>query len=74
MNAEGDETPAGAGLNPNALSPADAAKLLSKLGGGRVTEEMLRADLAAGAPGNADGTIHLVRYAPWLLKEADRGD
>lgn len=73
MNAEGDAKPAGAGLNPNALPLADAAKLLSKVGG-RITEDMLRADLAAGAPSNADGTIHLVRYAAWLLKEAGGGD
>jgi hypothetical protein len=30
---------------------------------------MLRADLAAGAPVNPDGTLHLVRYAAWLVRE-----
>jgi len=59
-------------LNPNALTLADAARLLAKAG--RVTEAMLRADLAAGAPANPDGTINLVHYAAWLVKESDGGD
>jgi len=67
-------TPTAGGLNPNALSVADAARLLAKLGGGGVTEAIIHADLAAGAPLNADGTIHLVHYAAWLLKEMGRGD
>jgi hypothetical protein len=63
-----------AGLNPNALALADAARLLARVGGQAVTIEMLQADLAAGAPTNADGTINLVHYAAWLLKEMGRGD
>jgi len=63
-----------AGLNPNALSLADAARLLARVGGQAVTVEMLQADIAAGAPTNADGTINLVHYAAWLLKEMGRGD
>ena len=56
-------------LNPAALSVADAAKLLSAAGGQAVTVEMIEADLAAGAPTNGDGTINLMHYAAWLLKE-----
>jgi hypothetical protein len=63
-----------AGLNPNALSLADAARLLARVGGQAVTIEMLQADLTAGAPTNADGTINLVHYAAWLLKEMGRAD
>jgi uncharacterized ferredoxin-like protein len=63
-----------AGLNPNALSLADAARLLARVGGQAVTVEMLQADVAAGAPTNADGTINLVHYAAWLLKEMGRAD
>jgi hypothetical protein len=59
-------------LNPSALTLADAVRLLAKAG--RVTEAMLRADLAAGAPANPDGTINLVHYAAWLVKEVDGGD
>ena len=61
-------------LNPNALSVANAARLLTRVGGERVTEEMLRNDLTAGAPTNADGTINLVQYAAWLVKEMGRGE
>jgi hypothetical protein len=56
----------------NALSVATAARLLSMVSGERVTEEMIRADLAAGAPANTDGTINLVHYAAWLVKEMER--
>jgi hypothetical protein len=56
----------------NALSVATVARLLSMVGGERVTEEMIRADLAAGAPANTDGTINLVHYAAWLVKEMER--
>ncbi len=74
MADDRDETPAGGGLNPNALSVANAVRLLAKVSGERVTEEMIRADLAAGAPANRDGSINLVHYAPWLVKEMSGGD
>jgi hypothetical protein len=55
--------------DPAALAVADAARILSRLGGREISEEMLRADLAAGAPVNPDGTLHLVHYAAWLIRE-----
>jgi hypothetical protein len=61
-------------LNPGALTVVDAARLLSKASGERVTEEMLRSDLDAGAPANADGSINLVHYAAWLVKEMSGAD
>jgi len=61
------------GLNPAALRVEDAAKVLSRLGGNPVTVAMLQADIDAGAPANADGTINLVHYAAWLLKEMASG-
>lgn len=61
-------------LNPAAIPVADAARMLSRAGGQRVTEDMLRADIGAGAPTNPDGTVSLMHYAAWLVKEmADRG-
>jgi hypothetical protein len=61
--------------NPAALGVVDAARLLSAAGGQRITVEMIEADVAAGAPTNADGTINLVHYAAWLVKEmASVGD
>lgn len=65
-------------LNPAALSVADAARVLSRAGGFHVSEEMLRADIDAGAPTNAGsggGTVNLVHYAAWLVREmSGRGD
>jgi hypothetical protein len=64
----------GNSLNPAALTPEDAARLLTRVGGQAVTVEMLHADRKAGAPRNADGTINLVHYAAWLVKEMSGGD
>jgi hypothetical protein len=62
-------------LNPAALPLADAARLLSAAGGQRITLDMLEADRVAGAPANADGTLNLVHYAAWLVREmSGRGD
>ena len=58
--------------DPSALSLADAARLLSRVGGWSVTEAMLEADVASGAPTNPDGTLHLVRYSAWLVREMGR--
>jgi len=60
-------------LNPGALPVADAARVLTRLGGKPVTEEMLRTDIDAGAPTNADGSLNLVHYAAWLVKEMSAG-
>jgi hypothetical protein len=65
---------AAARLNPNALSVADAAHLLTKAGGQPVTAEMIRADVAAGAPTAADGAINLVHYVAWLVRESSGRD
>jgi len=52
-----------------ALTPAQAAKILAAAGNRRITEAMLRADIDAGAPVNADGTINLIHYTAWLVRE-----
>ena len=57
-----------------ALTPAQAAKILAAAGSRRITEAMVRADIEAGAPTNADGTLNLIHYAAWLAKEAAHGD
>ncbi len=56
-------------MNPNALRLDDFAQLLSKAGEEPVTEAMLQEDIDAGAPTNSDGTLNLVQYAAWLVKE-----
>jgi len=64
-----DNTP----LDPNRLTPEQAAKLLSAAARVRVPVEHITADLEAGAPANPDGTMNLVHYAAFLLKEMGRG-
>jgi hypothetical protein len=61
-------------LSPTSLTVADAARMFTKVGGQPVTVGMLEADLAAGAPANADGTINLVHYAAWLVREMSGRD
>ena len=74
MMAESQENSPGSGLNPSALELPAAARLLARVGAPSITEAMLRDDVAAGAPTNANGTINLVHYAAWLVKEMGRGD
>ncbi len=62
---ESEKTP----LSPTALSVADAARLLSRVGGQPVSERAIQADLVAGAPTNSDGTINIVHYTAWLVRE-----
>jgi hypothetical protein len=61
-------------LSLTSLTLANAALLLSKVGGQPIRGEMIQADLAAGAPTNADGTINLVHYAAWLVRERSAHD
>jgi hypothetical protein len=35
---------------------------------------MIEADLADGAPANPDGTINLVNYTAWLVRELANSD
>ena len=60
-------------LNPSALTVAEVAKLLSAAGGRKVTVEQVQADLEAGAPAGPGGTINLVHYTAWLLREVQTG-
>ena len=68
MNAEN------APVDPNRLSVEQAAKLLSAAAKVRVPVEQIVADLEAGAPQNPDGTVNLMHYAAWLVKEMGRGN
>lgn len=66
------DDPAKQQLNPSALAVPDAARLLSKVGGRPLDPELLALDIADGAPTNPDGTLNLVHYAAWLVKELAR--
>lgn len=59
-------------LDLQALSPETLAALLARASGKAITTAMIEADVAAGAPSSPDGTIGLVRYAAWLVREAAR--
>jgi len=61
------------GLNTSALQLADVVRVLSRAGAKGISEENVRADIAAGAPTNPDGTIHMVHYMAWLTKEIAHG-
>ena len=61
-------------LSPQALRLEDLARILSAAGPRPITVELLQADIDAGAPTNADGTLNLVHYVAWLVKEMGRGD
>ena len=61
-------------VDPNRLTPEQAAKLLSAAAKIRIPLEQIVEDMEAGAPRNADGTLNLVHYAAWIVKELGRGD
>ncbi len=73
---EGQDTlqSAAPSLNPTRLTISDAVRALRAAGAREVTIESLRSDLDAGAPANADGTINLVQYAAWLIREMASGN
>jgi hypothetical protein len=60
--------PDAAGPRLTALTFEQAADLLRRAGSQRVTVAALRADLEAGAPVNADGTLNLLAYGAWLVR------
>ena len=61
-------------IDPNRLTVEQAARILSTAGRKLVSAEMLEQDIEAGAPTNPDGSLNLVQYASWLVKEMGRGD
>jgi hypothetical protein len=61
-------------VDPTRLSPEQAAKLLSAASKIRIPIEQIAEDIEAGAPRNADGTLNLVHYAAWIVKELGRGE
>ena len=56
-------------LNSMALSIPDLVKIMRSAGSRHVSEENIRKDISAGAPVNPDGTVNIVHYAAWLVKE-----
>lgn len=58
-------------LRLTALSKEALVRLLRNAGSSTISAETLEADIAAGAPVNADGTMSLVEYAAWLCREEE---
>ena len=52
-----------------ALDVAALVTLLRRSGSRTVSEETIRADIGRGAPTNPDGTVNLLNYAAWLVRE-----
>lgn len=61
-------------VSPTAIPLGDAARLLSKVGGQTVSDDMLQTDVDLGAPTNPDGTLNLLHYAAWLVQELANGN
>ena len=57
-----------------AISPKKMAEILRKSGSREVSDETIAADIEAGAPVAADGTINMIEYAAWLVREMGYGD
>jgi hypothetical protein len=74
MTGQNAAVPDGGGLNPQALSMQDLVRVLSAVARRKIATETIQADIDAGAPTNADGTINLVNYAAWLVKGDVRGN
>ena len=56
-------------INPQALRLEDLARILTASGPKPVSVQLLQADIKDGASVNPDGTVSLVNYAAWLVKE-----
>ncbi|MGD9126052.1 MAG: hypothetical protein PVH19_01630 [Planctomycetia bacterium] len=60
-------------LKITAIQQDQLLEILRKSGSREVSAETIATDIAAGAPVADDGTINMIEYAAWLLKEASRG-
>jgi hypothetical protein len=60
------------GSRLTALSIEALALLLRRSGSQHASVEAVRADIAAGAPQNADGTVSLIAYGAWLVCDLAR--
>ncbi len=54
------------------LPISDLVKIMKNAGSRYVSEDAIRKDISSGAPVNPDGTVNLVHYAAWLVKENGR--
>jgi hypothetical protein len=70
MTAQSHPTGPSSTPTMTALPVATLADILRRAGARHASPEVIQADLDAGAPVNDDGTINLIEYAAWLVREA----
>ena len=58
-------------LNPLALPQETFVKLLKKSGCHEMSQEYLQKFIDAGLPLNGDGSISIVEYIAWLIREVN---
>lgn len=68
MSLASRDLPDATGARLTALPVDQVVALLRRSGSQRLDIEALRADIAAGAPLNADGTMNLIVYGAWLVR------
>ncbi len=56
-------------LNVPPMTKTNFIQVLQHYGCQTISSEKLDAQIAAGAPVNDDGTINIVNFTAWLLKE-----
>ena len=61
-------------VDPNRLTPAQAAKVVSAASRRHVDATVIESDVASGAPVGPDGTINLAHYSAWPVREMGRGE
>lgn len=52
-----------------AITINDLVTLLAKVGSTRASKELIENHINQGAPVNENGTINLINYTAWLVKE-----
>jgi trimethylamine:corrinoid methyltransferase-like protein len=60
-------------LSLTAVPGETFSRLLKSAGAEFLSDEALERDRAAGAPIEADGTVNLLAYSAWLVKELADG-
>ena len=55
--------------NREHISKENFVTAMRRAGSRTLTLERLEADVSAGAPVNADGTVDILKYIAWLAKE-----
>ena len=55
--------------NREHVSKENFVTAMRRSGSRTMTLERLEADIAAGAPVNTDGTVNILKYIAWIVKE-----